>query len=73
MGEYANTTQEYRENIDFPNQTIYFENLKYLSLFLREFTWKKYAKNANWPEFDDFLNEVKERLGIDNFLQDCYY
>ncbi len=62
MGEYANTKKEYRENLDFPEQTIYFENLKYLSLFLREFTWKKYAKNVDWPEFEGFLAEVEQSL-----------
>ena len=71
MGEYANTTKEYRENLDFPERTIYFENLKYLSLFLREFTWKKYANNANWSEFEDFLTEVREGLGVDNFSKNA--
>jgi hypothetical protein len=62
FGEYGNTTKEYRTNIDFPDKTIYFENLKYLALFLREFSWKKYSRRTNWPEFDSFISEVNEHL-----------
>ncbi len=62
MGEYGNTTNEYRKNLDYPDKTIYFENLKYLALFLREFKWKKYSQRIDWLELEEFLAEVKERL-----------
>ena len=58
FAEYGNTSIEYRENMDFPNKTVFFENLKYLALFIREFTWKRYSNGADWPMFELFLKEV---------------
>ena len=63
FGEYGNTTKEYREKVDFSDKTLYLENYKYLALIIRKFLWKRYYNNAEWTEFQEFINDVENKLG----------
>ncbi|CAM4240041.1 hypothetical protein [Gillisia hiemivivida] len=63
FAEYGNTKSFYRKNLDYPDVTIYLEGIKYISLIIREFTWKKHLKDSKWEHFEDFIEEVNDKLG----------
>lgn len=60
--EYGNVNEDYRKNIEYPEQTLFVEDIKYAALALRNLQYF-FKSKIHWPSFDLFCKEVQDKLG----------